>query len=53
MHILETLWFSVVVVVPGEQLAGTWQEKVLLLLQEGVHFMWHSLKTLDIRAGGV
>jgi len=38
---------------PGEHLAGTWQEKVVLLLQEGVHFMWHGLKTFDIRAGGV
>jgi hypothetical protein len=34
-------------------MAGTRQEKVVLLLQEGVYIMWHNFKTFDIRAGGV
>jgi len=34
-------------------MVGTRQEKVVLLLQEGVYIMWHSLKTFDIRAGGM
>jgi len=42
-----------VIVVPGEQVEGTQQEKVVLLLKEGVYIMWHSLKTFDIRTGGV
>jgi hypothetical protein len=34
-------------------MAGTQQEKVVLLLQKGVYIMWQSLKTFDVRAGGV